>query len=651
MKIPKHIYESKIKADLSTPTKDKDRFNCAQLTLSSKENRSYCSLSRFFTLKNIGHFRLDCVGASCRIFAYESCRWYSDEELCFIARMYFRRRMLTEANSLLEKQLSKKLCSRFRKWGRITHQTRMFSHNKNALVIQRAFRKNKSRLTTRRKAARRIQCFYRVVNALHAIKLKKLYIKAYRDASACQLHKWWRCMKFRRKFCKLRKASITIQKWVKQTHFQNELDAMQGVAQKFVNAFKNDNLHEIAKDYYDIEAKSKVANIDVIKQDMHAHCLAMKNLESQFIRNRRIAEISLWHTLKDYRNYLECICCSEDVSPRHMFSCESCGETSICLSCHKQLLKNTRTNITLNAFKCTSCRRPLYSKTGTLAHEYELCRNINRLLFEYFLQCYPQLRRGTPDLPYVKSWLHATNLLEDLRITPLQCDIEIRALCLYKVVLRLFNNGLWYAGVVVDINELLEFKIDYFDGELKLFKLQKYHTMLPFHVTDITIFISNKVPKIPIEMRKTSLRWVFMTTKHQQFNYLDQILRQKHQVKTCHTCDKPCLVEKGAICQVEIEKERFYCSEHSACTFQECPHCNVMTERIDGCNYVVCKNNSCRGSWCFLCRKKLTPRDHDQILGDDGKFRVQPDGHCHDKKYPRGEHDFLFGNSCPNFRL
>lgn len=32
---------------------------------------------------------------------------------------------------------------------------------------------------------------------------------------------------------------------------------------------------------------------------------------------------------------------------------------------------------------------------------------------------------------------------------------------------------------------------------------------------------------------------------------------------------------------------------------KQCPNCSILTQKIDGCNYLVC--TVCKIRWCFLC--------------------------------------------------
>ena len=47
--------------------------------------------------------------------------------------------------------------------------------------------------------------------------------------------------------------------------------------------------------------------------------------------------------------------------------------------------------------------------------------------------------------------------------------------------------------------------------------------------------------------------------------------------------------------------------------FKECPSCNVMTEKVSGCNHITCP---CGSHWCFQCRELST---YEEIYDHMGK--------------------------------
>lgn len=85
---------------------------------------------------------------------------------------------------------------------------------------------------------------------------------------------------------------------------------------------------------------------------------------------------------------------------------------------------------------------------------------------------------------------------------------------------------------------------------------------------------------------------------------------------TCNICT----IEQCTVCQCEYTAHRdLSCTDYKlkqrdeelSCSYtlkgliegkiQPCPACNAMTERIDGCNSIICSNRQCRNYWCWAC--------------------------------------------------
>ncbi len=45
-----------------------------------------------------------------------------------------------------------------------------------------------------------------------------------------------------------------------------------------------------------------------------------------------------------------------------------------------------------------------------------------------------------------------------------------------------------------------------------------------------------------------------------------------------------------------LVREKLECKE-----WQRCPKCGILTEKIDGCNYLQCSFFGCKTEWCWMC--------------------------------------------------
>ena len=71
--------------------------------------------------------------------------------------------------------------------------------------------------------------------------------------------------------------------------------------------------------------------------------------------------------------------------------------------------------------------------------------------------------------------------------------------------------------------------------------------------------------------------------------------------KFCFLClEKP---HEGKPCKDKIDKSmENFAKNHF---IKKCPHCGIITEKIEGCNHITC--SKCSFQWCWLCNQKYDP--------------------------------------------
>lgn len=60
--------------------------------------------------------------------------------------------------------------------------------------------------------------------------------------------------------------------------------------------------------------------------------------------------------------------------------------------------------------------------------------------------------------------------------------------------------------------------------------------------------------------------------------------------------------------------------------YKECPKCDVMTEKITGCNKISCPNCKCK--WCFFCGLEY-PKSNTKRKAKEMNFCEDPESHKH----------------------
>lgn len=118
---------------------------------------------------------------------------------------------------------------------------------------------------------------------------------------------------------------------------------------------------------------------------------------------------------------------------------------------------------------------------------------------------------------------------------------------------------------------------------------------------------------------------LFRKIKYILTPYYDE-LKDSFVLKKCNDsfCDKYYPAE------ISCNEEYFpsYCNKHSEfIETKECPSCNILFERIEGCDYIKC--NSCEDSFCYVCLQ-IFPKEFIEYIADvDWKCQ----GKCSDIKY------------------
>jgi len=83
-------------------------------------------------------------------------------------------------------------------------------------------------------------------------------------------------------------------------------------------------------------------------------------------------------------------------------------------------------------------------------------------------------------------------------------------------------------------------------------------------------------------------------------------LRTHPQHYQCTECGfefcTDCKMETGEGSEHHMRICRGYRCDDLTSRYQTCPACEVMTERIDGCAFILCKNPHCGRKWCWACR-------------------------------------------------
>ncbi|KAL4485465.1 hypothetical protein ABPG72_008333 [Tetrahymena utriculariae] len=95
-----------------------------------------------------------------------------------------------------------------------------------------------------------------------------------------------------------------------------------------------------------------------------------------------------------------------------------------------------------------------------------------------------------------------------------------------------------------------------------------------------------------------------------------KILKLSHKCSNCkyHFCINNCdTLHEGITCsdyqKWKLENQKDYREELESRGFRFCPKCSVLTERIEGCNNILCTN--CKVSYCYRCY--FNSEDHDEI--------------------------------------
>ena len=84
-------------------------------------------------------------------------------------------------------------------------------------------------------------------------------------------------------------------------------------------------------------------------------------------------------------------------------------------------------------------------------------------------------------------------------------------------------------------------------------------------------------------------------------NIKNKNVRCLNNHKFCFLClEKP---HEGKPCKDKIDKSmENFAKNHF---IKKCPHCGIITEKIEGCNHITC--SKCSFQWCWLCNQKYDP--------------------------------------------
>lgn len=106
----------------------------------------------------------------------------------------------------------------------------------------------------------------------------------------------------------------------------------------------------------------------------------------------------------------------------------------------------------------------------------------------------------------------------------------------------------------------------------------------------------------------------------------------------CFSCDQDA---HGPLSCVLLQKWKRLCKEDAATSAYmmkntvKCPHCQISTQKISGCNHMTC--TKCRGEFCWLCgndwRNHAACNQVKRIQGveKDEQVRIERFNHCHSR--------------------
>ena len=141
------------------------------------------------------------------------------------------------------------------------------------------------------------------------------------------------------------------------------------------------------------------------------------------------------------------------------------------------------------------------------------------------------------------------------------------------------------------------------------------------------------------------------------FPNCDSFLKLKNKKKTIATCANNhsyCFICLGKPhlkmpCKEQIDKSLLEFSKNNF--LKKCPNCNIITEKISGCNHITC--SKCNYQWCRLCNQKFNPEhytegkckgfqfympknENDIQLAFEGKVTLTASQRQNDVNYPDG---------------